>query len=389
MPNLEPSPDVIVIGGGIVGCACAWELARAGAKVLLLERDRVGSGASAGATGMVWPSGALEGRDAWFELLLAASNDYAETAARLYAETGLEVEYRQTGMLRVALDEAERARWQAAAGWMSEAGLPAEWLEPEAALKLEPRLAPDLAGALWLPGAAQVRSWRVTAALASAAALRGAEIREMCPVLALERRGERLASVRTHAGSLSAERVVLAAGAWSGQLTLGLPAPLPVSPVKGQVVTAEAPYAWLRRMVSATGISVTPRADGRLTISSTEEEAGFDTRPTLDAIAQLTRAGARLVPGLEQLALHEAWAGLRPAAPGRRPIIGPVEGCQGLFAATAHFRSGILLAPLTGRVVAELLLGNASAPSTAARLFEAAGALAPLALTAPSELHHN
>jgi glycine oxidase len=368
--------DVIVIGGGIIGCACTYELSSAGARVVLLERGSIGGECSAEATGMVWPSSALGRPDAWFDLFLSASRDYAPLVERLREETGYDPEYARPGMLRVALEEGERASLRHAVEWMPPAGQAAEWLEPEDAYRLEPQLSRDIAGGLWLPDAANVHSGRMTMALARAAAMRGAEIRRSTPVLGLELVGDRVTGVRLSDGSLPADWVILAAGAWSGQVSRMLPNPLPVTPVKGQVVVAEAPFGWPRHMLSATGISILARAEGRVALSSTVEPAGFDVRPTLDAVVRLAGAAARLLPPVATLSLSHVWAGLRPDAPDHVLLIGPVDGVGGLIAATGHYRSGILLGPMTGRLVAAMVCspeGWARRPEAA--LLKAVGAL--------------
>jgi glycine oxidase len=372
----ERSFDAIVVGGGVIGCASAHALARAGARVLLLERDRVAGGASGAAAGMLAPGSESESADAWFALLLHARNGYAELGAHLREETGLDVEYQPSGLLRVALDEVERDLLRRRAMWMSEAGVRAEWLEPEDALRLEPALAPGIAGALWLPDEAHVRSPRVARALARAAAQCGTVVRESVSVLGFQGEGTRILGVRTTEGVFEARSVVLAAGAWCGPLTAELPQPLPVAPVKGQIVAAAALGHGPRHIVWGLGAYLVPKVDGQLVVGATEEDAGFDTRPTLGGVAGLIKEAARLVPAVTDLPFDAAWAGLRPATPNRKPLICPVAGAEGLIAATGHFRNGVLLGPITGRVVADLVLrGEHDMAGTEAAWFRGVGAL--------------
>ncbi|MHB8620026.1 MAG: glycine oxidase ThiO, partial [Chloroflexota bacterium] len=330
-------PDVVVIGGGIIGCATAYALAAAGARVTLLERDRIGSGSSGAAAGMIGYTLPLAAGDAHFTLLAAAARQFPDLAARLYDETGLDVELRRDGALRLATGQEECEPMRAQSRWAEDAGVRTEWLEPDDVHRLQPGLTPEIAGALWLPDGTHLRSPRLTLALARAAALRGADLREGVAVTGLWRQGDRLAGVRTSEGPLSPGVVVLAAGAWCGLLTADFPRPIAVSPVKGQMLATLAPHGWPRYTLIAPGVSLVPRVDGQVTIGASVERVGYGARPTLGVMAGLIQAAERLMPGIGDLPLHAAWAGLRPATPDGTPIIGPVEGWSGLLAATGHF----------------------------------------------------
>jgi glycine oxidase len=310
--------------------------------------------------------------DDWFRFLLKARDGYERLACELLDETGIDVEHRCTGVLRVALDEAERTELRERAAWQSAAGLNAEWLEPAEARELEPGLSPEIAGALWLQDQTQVQAPKVVRALAEAAARRGVEIQEGTPVMGIEGVADSsLPSLRSRAGSAQDDRarvaggvltrdgiiragaVVLAAGVWSPLLE---PA-LPIGPVKGQIVcglagAGQAP----RHIVWGPGAYVTPKVGGQILLGATEE-ASFDARPTLGASARLIAGGTRLLPGLGDLVFDRAWAGLRPATPDQRPVIGAWPGRERLFIASGHYRNGILLGPLTGHLLATLITG--------------------------------
>jgi len=360
------SPDVIVIGGGMIGCSVAEALARRGAAITVLERGRIGDGAPRAAAGFVWPTMSSATRNAWFDACLTASTSYGGVAARLRDETGMDVEYRRSGALRVADGATERDDLRAKGEWMRAAGVDISWLEIDDARRLEPGLAPDLAGALWLPDAGQVRGDLIAAALGRAAALRGADVRQQVAVLGIERRGDTVTGVRTSEGTLAAGHVVLAAGAWSGPLSAALPRPLLVRPIKGQSLLAAAPAGWVRHVVTGTAASLVPRSGGQVYIGATIEDAGFDIRPTLGEIAGRIRGADRLMPGAASLAFSDVRVGLRPASPALVPIVGPVPECRGLVAATAHYRNGILLGPLTGEAVAEIVLRTGTPEGRAA-----------------------
>jgi glycine oxidase len=238
--------------------------------------------------------------------------------------------------------------------WERDLGLAAEWLEPAEARELEPGLSPDIAGGLWLPDESQVHAPRLTQALALQAVRLGATVLEGMPVGSLENADGRVTGVRTTSGGISAGAVVLAAGAWSSFVQGGHAA---VEPVKGQMVAGTlSPACSPRHIVWGPGAYLVPKPDGQLLVGATEEPGCFDTRPTLGAIAGLVQSGSRVLPSLANMPLNTAWAGLRPASPDRRPLLGPVPGVEGLFLATGHFRNGILLAPLTAKLMAELIL---------------------------------
>ncbi|MBV8087637.1 MAG: glycine oxidase ThiO [Chloroflexi bacterium] len=348
--------DTLVVGGGVIGCAVAWELAKRGQRVAVLERDAVGCGASGMAAGMLAPQSEAHGPDAWFQLLLAARQLHADLVDQLREESGVDVHYRADGVLRVAMDDAEARELRERAGWQRAAGLRAEWLCADEARRLEPGLAPDVAGALWAPQEAHVNAEHVTDALRIAGRRRGVTFRERTAVTELVSDGDRVSAVRTSRGdALAAGAVVLATGPWMPPLPSG--AALPLSPVKGQIVVGRGEP--LGRVVWGRDAYLVPKAGQRLFVGATEEDGTFDSRPTLGAVGELIAAGSRLVPSVRELILHGVRTGLRPATPDRRPVLGEWPGLDGLYVAGGHFRNGILLAPLTGRLMAQLICGEA------------------------------
>jgi glycine oxidase len=355
-----------VVGGGIVGTAITYALARAGATVTLLERTRVAAGASGVAAGMLAPQVEAPFADPFFELALRGRASHAPLAEQLFEETGLDVEYRQTGILRVARTEAERADLERQWRWQAARGLAAEWVASAELGEREPLLAGVagrlLAGALWLPDEAQVRSPRLVQGLAMAAAARGARLIEGCWVTALEQRGGRVVGVRTSTGQIDAEVVVLAAGVWSAELGRSVGLDLPLQPVKGQVLSVRGLGRMPRQVLWCGEAYLVPRPDGEIVLGATEEEGNFDARPTLAGLHRLTEAALEVVPAVGGYTIEGMWAGLRPAAPDRRPIVGWAPDVEGLMIATAHYRNGVLLGPLTGQVVARAIAAGQGDP---------------------------
>jgi glycine oxidase len=322
------------------------------------------AGASGVAAGMLAPQVEAPFADPFFELALLGRAEHAPLAERLLDEVGLDVEYRATGILRVARTEAERADLQRQYRWQSARGLAAEWVESDDLGRREPLLSGVagrmLAGGLWLSDEGQVRSPRLVQALAQAAIQRGARFLEGTWAVELCVSGGRVNGVRTPSGAIGADRVVLAAGVWSPDLARGIGLEVPVQPVKGQVVSLRGLGKSPRQVIWSGECYLVPRPDGEVVLGATEEEGNYDARPTLAGLNRLSEAALDVVPAVGGFVVEGAWAGLRPAAPDRHPIVGWAPGVDGLFLATAHYRNGVLLGPLTGRRVADHILEGAS-----------------------------
>ena len=368
-PTAEPSPDVVIVGGGIIGCSIAYHLSLAGVGVLLLERERLAAGASGVAAGMLAPQAEAAHDDAFFALAFCGRAEHPPLATTLLDDVGLDVECRMTGILRVARDEAERAELQRRLRWQSARGLRAEWLEPGELGRCEPLLKGVagrlLAGGLWLPDEGQVQSRRLVQALAAAGIRRGARVAEGTAVVALETAGERVSGVRTPTGVIAAGTVVLAAGVCSGDLARSAGLDLPIGPVKGQIVTLRSLAICPRHVIWARECYLAPKVDGQVVLGATEEDGNYDPRPTLAGVGALATAALEFLPAAGQLTIDGVWAGLRPATPDRYPLVGRAPGLANLILATAHYRNGILLGPLTGRWVAQMIEMGTTAPELA------------------------
>lgn len=347
-----PSPDVAIVGGGIIGLALARDLARAGARVSVLERGELGREASAAAAGMLGPQAESDGASAAVTLGVASRRLHVAVAAALREETGLDVEHQDDGIVYVARsvedDEilARRRAWQVAAG------LRAEALDADDVRRVLPGIAADIHGGVLFPDDHRVDNVRLTTAYALACARLGVELRAGTPVTALRRAGDAAVGVDTAGAHVPAGVVVNAAGAWAGWLAPGLP----VRPVRGQMVLLGAPAALAPCAVYSRAIYLVPRRDGRLLAGSTYEEAGFDARVTAGAVAEIVARALALVPALATASFRGAWAGLRPGTPDNLPILGADPEVRGLVHATGHYRSGILLAPITARCLTALIL---------------------------------
>jgi len=329
----------------------------------VVERSQLAAGASGVAAGMLAPQVEAPFADTFFEVALIGRAEHGPLAERLFAEVGLDVEYRKTGILRVARTEAERADLQRQYRWQAARGLACEWVESAQLGEWEPLLAGVagrlLAGGLWLADEGQVRSPRLVQALASAAVRNGARFIEGTWVTGFSMRGERVTGVSTPVGAFHAETVVLAAGVWSPDLARQIGLLVPVVSVKGQLLSLRGLGRTPRQVIWSGECYLVPRPDGEVVLGATEEEGNYDARPTLAGLNRLTEAALEVVPAVGGFVVEGTWAGLRPAAPDRHPIVGWAPGVEGLFLATAHYRNGVLLGPLTGRRVADHILHGA------------------------------
>lgn len=354
-------PDLLVIGAGLVGCAAAYELAKAGLTVTVVERGAPGCEASSAGAGMLCPQSATSAPNPMLTLGLASKALYAGLAAELRERSGLDVEHQTGGSLHCFLDAGDAAVGRAAFDWQHAAGLKAELLSREEALALEPDLTPDILGALFLPEDQWVNNPRLVTALAQAASLKGVEF-VRAEVSALLRKGDRVLGVSAGHSEVLAGGVLLAAGAWSGQLAATAALTLPVQPVRGQLLCLEGVPRRLHYLLHLKDHYLVPRVNGEILVGSSLEWVGFVKHVTAEQIHAFLQAAIRLVPRLGHLAIKATWAGFRPWAADERPVIGPWPGIDGLFVATAHFRNGILLAPITARLMKELIVDGTVSP---------------------------
>lgn len=349
-----PSADVAIIGGGVIGLSCAWQLAARGAKVTLFERAQSGREASFAAGGMLAPAcesalhpwnGPVASRAAMLALCFASRDAYPAFEASLRGETGLDIELCQR--------QAEIQDWR-------EPGILFVAPAPDDA-RLKALLAfgvqADLHGhsAVWLPDDGQVESRKLVEALHSAALGKGVQIRENSTIRRIDVEAGRVIGVASDQEQFRAGRVLLCAGAWSGKIT-GLPPELggAVRPVAGEIVQLRGEKR-VRHVIYGDDCYLVPRRDGRLLIGATVEEIGFNKRVTAGGVAKLLNAACALVPALLDAPLESHWAGLRPTTPDGLPLLGETS-LPNLFVATGHGRNGVLLTPATSRLMAGAVL---------------------------------
>jgi glycine oxidase len=346
--------DVIVVGGGVSGASIAYHLAEAGLSVRLLERGSLASESSGAAAGMLLPIGEARGKDpllAWGMRSLAAFPDLVDA---LLECGGFDPEYEPSGALHLATSATQEVELREKA--RSVVAFGAGWLEMEEVRARVPVLGDVSGGALWCPREGHVRSDLLVRGLAASAAALGARIEEGRAVEALLRDGERVVGVEVDGERLLAGHVVLCTGAFSGSELLGdLPFSLPVEPIRGQILALDGSGIELPHVVKGEGAYLVPRRNREIWVGATEERVGFDARVTAEGVSSLLEAGFALAPGLEGCAFLRAWAGLRPATPDGLPCIGRIGQVEGLIVAAGHHRNGVLLAPVTGQLVLDLV----------------------------------
>lgn len=343
------APDCLIVGGGIIGVSLALELAREKLSVVVLERGQASREASWAAAGMLAPTSEHHEHPA-LEALARASNDlYSDWLSSLREAYPCDVGYRTDGTLLVAFDEREAAAL---------AGLPGEALTASELRRLEPSLSDRLCSGLYLKNDHQVDNRRLTAALWEAAAGSGVTLRPAAEVRALLCASGRVRSIQMADNSrMEASIVVDAAGAWAGSLGNEAARLAPTHPVRGQMLSLRSDPAPVRHVIRSPRAYLLPRASGHLVIGSTMEDAGFDKSVTPAGLAGLLAGAREILPAAARLAFEEAWAGLRPDTPDHLPILGATD-LENFYVATGHFRNGILLAPITARLLADLILGR-------------------------------
>jgi glycine oxidase len=357
-------PDVLILGGGVIGLTTAYFLARDGIRVQVLDKGDFGKEASWAGAGILPPGNPDHARSPVGQLRAHSANLFPTLSAELRERTGVDNGYQRCGGLEFisANQEGEADEWR-------NEGIVCEKVDATALRRLEPILAEGLGSAYHLPDMAQIRNPRHLKALLAGCQLLGVQLEPGCPAFAIECQDSRVTAVRTERGLFKAAQFLVAAGAWTEALLAPLGWQPGIHPVRGQIALLHVSPPLLRHILLWGSRYVVPRPDGRVLVGSTEETAGFDKRTTAEAIRDLLDLACRLAPVLARAPLERCWAGLRPGSPDGLPFLGAVPGFTNLFLAAGHFRAGLQLSPATGLVMKELLLGQpATVPLESFRL---------------------
>ena len=383
--------DVVIVGGGVIGFAVAYELARRRVPVLLIDKDLPGRATSASAGGL-WPVGEAVGLGcgviyqatqaaarkqagldpleveeshdgilpaAFRDLLVASNALYPDLSSELLETCGVDIEFRLGGGLIFAVyDEAERKYVERVTAALPDS-CRLEQLTPEETWRIEPMLTRELIGAALLAGEHQVNPMLTAEAFKRAAIVHGARFRHDTRVTGLRRQGDRILGVEIGDEFVAAGTVINAAGAWTGELAATAGLSVPVFPVRGQIVLSQALPRTLNACLSTSGCYIAQKLHGEVLIGSTTERVGFDVSVTPEGVSGLCKGAVRAVPLLQHVGIKRVWAGLRPGTEDELPILGPVPGIEGYINASGAFRTGIVAAPLIARLVAQSTVGEA------------------------------
>jgi glycine oxidase len=353
------SPDFAVIGGGIIGCAIARSLAVQGAqRIVVLERGQPGAEASAAAAGVLAFASSRAPRGVLFDLKRASAALFPVLAAELREETGVDVEYSTAGLLDLAFTSRDAEQLDRLAARRREQGFNVELLDGDAVRGRHPDVNPAVRRGAWFADDNSVNNVRLVEALRAAAQARGVDVRAGAAVTRIETDGDRVTGIDAGGQRLTPGHVIVAAGAWAAEVGALFGVRIPVRTDRGEMVAVR-PKTPLGLTVSWRDGYLVPRADGEVLIGSTSLRGATEKVVTASSVATLLGRAVRMVPGLADATLIRSWAGLRPLSTLRRPIIGSLRGFTNVTLACGHHRSGILLAPITGQLVAELLLRGA------------------------------
>jgi len=343
--------DVAIAGGGLIGGAIALELARAGLRVGVFERQAPGQEASWAGAGILSPAPENPGMIPLVPLGKASRALYPEFVATVEEISGQSAGFRPKGTVEALFSRDARAELSTIIALHHGLGLKAEPLRAEDAREMEPALSEELEAAVWRPEEASVDNRALTAAVLEGAKRSGAEVFPGSGVPALWREGDRCDGLILQNEKITAKWTIVAAGCFSANID-GAALYAPVRPAKGQMIALRSEELKIERVLWSEKIYLVPRNDGRILAGATVEYAGFDKRLTAGGIERILSGALELAPGLASARIEETWAGLRPDSPDHLPILGPTD-VEGLVIATGHFRSGILLAPITARLIRE------------------------------------
>lgn len=359
---MKHAADVLIVGGGIIGCSIAYFLRKHGVEVIVLEKGDIGAQASSAAAGLLAPIRPLSQRDSFKAFQLAGLARFSSFVPELEAVSGMNVGYEKTGTLRLLPAEKIVPAQTWAEAWLH-AGYHIEVLTPEDAYKREPLLNTGLPGAISIEEEAQVVPVQFVQAFAQAALNLGALFYTHTEVVALQRTesNKRIAGIWTNQGDLlTCNQLIIATGAWSAQCGTWLEVTLPVRPVRGELIAFQQPSPPVHHILFDEGvfdedIYLAPKPDRTLVVGATKAEVGFDTSVSVEGPLHLHKIATQIIPALAHCSIQRMWAGLRPKTLDSRPLLGPIPSWENVMIASGHSGFGILLSIITGETIAELV----------------------------------
>lgn len=357
---------VLIIGGGVIGLTIAREFLKTGVDdIVLVDQAKLGLESSYAAAGMLSPQAESDQDDAFFRFCCEARDFYTEFTEEIEIASGIDIELDRTGTLYAAFGERDEAVLEERFCWQSAAGLEVERLSARETHRLEPFISPDSIGSLFFPGDWQVENRALLKALEIVVRSASVKILESTKINSLVIDGDTVSGVVTQDNeTIEGDLVILATGAWTsliktGRLDLNLP---DIKPVRGQMVSFQMAKRLLKHVIYSRRGYVVPRKTGRVLAGATVEEAGFENEVTTAGVEFLMQSTLELVPSFANLEIGESWSGLRPCTDDELPVIGMIPGCRNLFISSGHYRNGILLGPLSAKLLVESVFQNQHSP---------------------------
>ncbi|WP_077324813.1 glycine oxidase ThiO [Virgibacillus siamensis] len=364
--------DVIIVGGGVIGCSVAFQLCKRDYRVLVVEKDSLAGKASGAAAGMLGAQAESEKNNPLFPIAKESRAMFLGLAEELRSLTGIDIELIQSGILKIARTNEEAAEFKDIAAFQQKlhkaddhqvkvsksTNRVAQWLTPEKILQQEQVLSENLSGGLWLPEDGQVNPPLLTKAYAQAAAVLGAKVMEYTAVQGLVIEYNCVVGVKTGTETIFADEVIVAAGAWSEQLLNNTGLKLDSYPVKGECFSVRHHGQLITSSIFSTSCYIVPKVGGRIIIGATQKPHTFDETVSLNSLLRLMEDAVSIIPALKETKWEKAWAGVRPQTGDGLPYLGRHPRLGGLSLAAGHYRNGILLAPITGLLMADLMDGS-------------------------------
>lgn len=346
--------DILIIGAGMIGLSIARELHKKGfRKITILEKGKIGREASFAAAGMLAVQSETDKPDDFFNFCNESNKLYPQFAEELFDETGVDIELDREGTLYLAFNERDENELRKRFEWQKKAGLTVEKLSAIETHKLEPFVSPDILGSLFFPNDWQVENRKLIHALEKYAEFSGIEVRENCEVKNLLIEEGNIVGAESETEKFFAGKTVLATGAWTSLIKAESFALPEVKPVRGQIIEFQTAKRLFQKVIYSPRGYLVPRQDGRILTGATVEDSGFDKTISDFATEFLRENALEIAPNLANLKIHDQWVGLRPFVSDGLPILGEISETENLFIATAHYRNGILLAPITAKILAE------------------------------------
>jgi glycine oxidase len=352
---MNKSYDAVIVGGGVNGSSIAFQLAKRGFKVAIIEKDQLACKASRAAAGMLGAQTELTEDGPLFQLARKSRAMFPALADELRELSGIDIGLVNKGMLKIALTKEEKEELKKIITLQRQLGEETSWLEPEELINIEPGLSDRILGAMYIPHDGHVSAPDLSMAFAKSAAFLGADIEEYTEVIELIFDQGKVKGVITNTGNIYTDQIIVTAGAWSGRLLRESGIHIFTFPVKGECFSVLTHKPLIEKTVFSHGCYLVPKKGGRLVVGATMIENTFDEHVSLGGLSGLMERAKEILPAIEKAKWEKAWAGIRPQTEDGLPYIGKHPKYEGLWIATGHYRNGILLSPITGLLIADLI----------------------------------